>query len=134
MERPVLMKSFGALFLVGLLFSTRLLAADWPAWRGPAGTGVSHDKGVPIVWHEGRSIIWKCPLPEWGTSTPVIAGGAVFVTTHSADDKLLLLSIDEKNGRPLWTREVGTAGPPREGPQRHPQKVTSSTAPPARRP
>jgi outer membrane protein assembly factor BamB len=98
-------------------------AADWPQWRGPEGTGVSPERGVPIVWHEERSVIWKCPLPEWGTSTPVIAAGGIFVTTHTADDRLLLLRIDQASGQIAWTRQVGSHLPARVGPQRHPQKV-----------
>jgi outer membrane protein assembly factor BamB len=97
-------------------------AGDWPQWRGPEGTGVSQEKGLPIVWHEQRSIAWKCPLPEWGTSAPAIWGDAVFLTTHTADDKLLLLRIDKKKGQILWSREVGSGTKEREGPKRHPQK------------
>jgi outer membrane protein assembly factor BamB len=99
------------------------LAADWPQWRGPDGTGISGEKGIPIVWHEGRSIVWKCPLPEWGTSTPVIWGDAIFVTTHTGEDKLLLLRIDKKLGQIVWAQEVGSGTQEREGPKRHPQKA-----------
>jgi outer membrane protein assembly factor BamB len=77
---------------------------------------------VPIVWHEERSILWKCPLPEWGTSTPAVWGGAAFVTTHTADDKLLLLRIDRQTGKIVWTQQVGDSETTHEGPQRHAQK------------
>jgi outer membrane protein assembly factor BamB len=97
-------------------------AGDWPQWRGPEGTGVSSEKGVPIVWHEQRAIFWKCSLPEWGTSTPVISGEAIFVTTHSTGDKLLLLKIDKKSGKIVWTQEVGSGTGEHTGPQRQPQK------------
>ncbi len=109
--------------------SASAAAADWPQWRGPDGTGVSGAKGVPIVWHEQRAIAWKCTLPGSGNSTPAIWGNAIFVTAHTADDKLLLLRINKKNGEIDWTQEVGrgTAGPTREagapGPKRHPQKA-----------
>jgi outer membrane protein assembly factor BamB len=26
------------------------LSANWPAWRGPAGDGVSPEKNLPIKW------------------------------------------------------------------------------------
>jgi outer membrane protein assembly factor BamB len=97
-------------------------ASDWPQWRGPEGTGVSQDKGVPIVWHEERSIIWKCPLPPYGNSTPAIVGNAIFVTTHTDDDKLLLLRIDKKSGQIAWTRQVGSGSAVREAPKRATQK------------
>src|SRR6185503_8497621 len=98
-------------------------SADWPQWRGPEGTGVSSEKNLPIIWHEQRSIVWKCPLPESGTSTPVISGDAVFVTAHTADDKLLLLRIDKRKGQIVWTHEVGAGTAQREGPKRQPLKI-----------
>jgi len=30
-----------------LLFTMSVLAADWPAWRGPLGTGISAEKNLP---------------------------------------------------------------------------------------
>jgi len=97
--------------------------ADWPQWRGPTGTGVSAEKGIPIVWHEQRAIVWKCQLLGRGTSTPVISGNAIFVTTHTPDDQLLLLCIDKKRGEVVWTQEVGRGTQEREGPKRQPQKA-----------
>jgi outer membrane protein assembly factor BamB len=96
-------------------------AADWPQWRGPEGTGVSPEKQLPIIWHENRSIAWKCPLPEWGTSTPAIWGDAIFVTSHTAENKLLLLRVDKKAGKIVWTQEVGSGEAPRGSPKRSTQ-------------
>jgi outer membrane protein assembly factor BamB len=96
-------------------------AADWPQWRGPEGTGVSSEKQLPIIWHESRSIIWKAPLPQWGTSTPAIWGDAIFVTSHTSDNKLLLLRIEKKMGQTVWTQEVGSGEAKRGGPKRSTQ-------------
>ena len=49
-------------------------AENWPQWRGPRGTGVSRESSVPVFWNEDREIAWKCPLPEWGNSTPADLG------------------------------------------------------------
>src|SRR6187551_187281 len=95
-------------------------AADWPQWRGPEGTGVSSEKVPPIVWHEGRSILWKSPMPGPAASTPAIWGDAVFVTAHTAGDKLLLLRLNRKNGETIWTQEVGSGTQERAGPRRQP--------------
>ncbi len=97
-------------------------SADWPQWRGPEGTGVSPERGMPIIWHEERSIVWKCPLPQWGASTPAIWKDAIFVTSHTADNKLLLLRIDRTSGQIAWSREVGSGQAPREAPKRSTQK------------
>jgi len=119
----MLSNSIGRLaFASAALLSISAPAADWPQWRGPDGTGVSPEKQLPIIWHEGRSIIWKCPLPEWGTSTPAIWGNAIFVTSHTGDNKLLLLRIDKKTGKIVWTQEVGSGEAVREAPKRSTQK------------
>jgi outer membrane protein assembly factor BamB len=111
-------------FLVAAIFvNLAASAADWPQWRGPAGTGVSEEKGLPIIWHEERSLLWKCSLPEWGASTPVVSGEAIFLTSHTADDKLWLLRIDKQTGQIVWQEQVGSGTAQREGPKRHPQKI-----------
>lgn len=96
-----------------LMYGMTASADNWPQWRGPQGTGVVDEGGLPIVWNEGRSVRWKCELPEWGTSTPAIWGDAVFVTSHSADGKLLALRIKKADGKIVWQREIGEAAPVR---------------------
>lgn len=112
-----------SLLLVLACAAPTVQAADWPQWRGPEGTGVSSEKNLPIVWHEQRAIVWKCPLPEWGTSTPAIHGDAIFITTHTADDQLLLLRIDKRKGNIIWSKAVGSGTSEREGPKRHTRKI-----------
>lgn len=97
-------------------------ADNWPQWRGPAGTGVSSEPGLPIVWSEQRGILWKCQLPPWGTSTPAIWNDAIFVTTHTGEGKLLLLRVNKADGVIVWTREVGAGEAPREAEKRSTQK------------
>jgi len=112
------------LFLLSLCVLSVLPASandTWPQWRGPEGTGVSKATGLPIIWNDTQNILWKCPLPAWGTSTPAIWKEAIFVTSQS-DDKLLLLRIDAKKGEIVWQREVGRAKEPREAPKRSTQK------------
>ena len=103
------------------------IADNWPQWRGPDGTGVSHEKDLPVVWHEERGIDWKTPLPPWGTSTPAIWGDAIFLTSHTDQNELLLLKLDKKTGQIAWTQQVGSGEAPREegkskGPSRDKQK------------
>lgn len=79
--------------------------ANWPQWRGPEGNSVCRDP-VPLVWRENFNLAWKSALPGWGNSTPIVWENAVFVTSQQ-DDKLLLLRLDKKTGKIVWTREVG---------------------------
>jgi outer membrane protein assembly factor BamB len=111
-----------ALLPLFLVTCTSAGGENWPQWRGPHGNSVSQEKGLPVFWDETRSIRWKCSLPEWGASTPAIWNDAIFITSHTADDKLVLVRIDKANGQIVWTREVGAGTAVREAPQRSVQK------------
>ena len=123
------MKSRTLIYSLMLLAgATNLVLADnWPQWRGPEGTGVSQEEDLPIVWHENRGIVWKTPLPAWGTSTPAVWGDAIFVTSHTDKNELLLLRLNKKSGEIVWTKSVGSGEAPRKddsakGPSRDKQK------------
>ena len=109
---------FVAIHLAGHWIAAPAFAENWPQWRGPAGTGVSGEKDLPIVWNEQRGLVWKVPLPGTGTSTPTIWKDAVFVTGLSAENKLLLLRLDKVDGKLVWKQEVGSGEDTREGPRR----------------
>lgn len=85
--------------------------SNWPQWRGPDGTGVSHETGLALHWSETEGHQWKVPLPEWGSSTPAIWGDALFLTSHTADAKLIVLRLNRTTGKIEWTREVGFGRP-----------------------
>ncbi len=68
-----------------VLFSASVFgvfSADWPQWRGPSADGVSEEKGLPVEWGPELNILWKAPLPGLGTSTPIVWGDLVFVTSQ----------------------------------------------------
>jgi outer membrane protein assembly factor BamB len=74
-----------ALLLTALAFSAAGTSAagdtNWPQWRGPEGSGVSTEKGLPEEWGEAKNVRWKTPLPGRGHSSPVVWGKRVYVTT-----------------------------------------------------
>ncbi len=107
---------------VCLMLARDSQADHWPAWRGPRGTGVSQDASVPIAWGEDRGIAWKCPLPPWGNSSPIVWERSVFVTSQTDAGQLLLLHIGAQSGKLIWTRQVGTGTAPREALPRESQK------------
>lgn len=97
------------------LFSLALIAgmiatgygADWPAFRGPAGTGIADDNDVPLHWSSDENIKWKSPLPGPGDSSPVVSGERVFVTCANKSGKRRgLYCFDRKNGEQLWSKIV----------------------------
>lgn len=65
-----------------LLLGAALHAEDWPQWRGPHGNGVSGETNLPVRWSATENVAWKVPIAGAGISTPVVAGGRVFVTSQ----------------------------------------------------
>src|SRR6476620_10611426 len=63
-----------------LLLSSAAWCENWPQWRGPLGTGVSAEKGLPTEWSRTQNIAWRSPLTELGVSSPVVWGDKVFIT------------------------------------------------------
>ncbi|MGI9428745.1 MAG: PQQ-binding-like beta-propeller repeat protein [Bythopirellula sp.] len=113
-------------FLIALFTFTCLTghAADWPRFRGPAGSGVAVDSdSLPTAWSPEANVAWKTPLPGPGASSPIIAGGSVFVTCYSGYglnqedpgeiENLVrhLVCIDLKTGEQLWQKDVKAALP-----------------------
>ncbi len=101
-----------------LLLTHALHAENWPQWRGPRGTGISRERSVPLVWSEDRGLAWKCPLPAWGDSSPIVWDRSIFLTSQTEDGQLLLLNIGVQSGNVLWTQQVGQATVPRGTPER----------------
>src|SRR3954447_24478853 len=69
--------------LAGAFGLSPTLAQNWPAWRGPRGTGVGDSKDVkepPLKWTEKQNVRWRVALPDRGNSTPIVWGDRVFVT------------------------------------------------------
>jgi len=67
-------------FLAALNVSPVASGDNWPQWRGPAGTGVSAEKNLPLHWGTNENVRWRVPLPERGNSTPIVWGKRVFLT------------------------------------------------------
>src|SRR5215207_6150444 len=102
--------------LLLLLAPVAALAADWPRFPGPDGSGVSPEKGVPLTWSRTDNIAWKTDLPGPGASSPVFVGGRIFLTCWTGfavpgrpagaetDLRLHLLCLDRRTGKPLWDK------------------------------
>ena len=58
------------------------LAANWPQWRGPAGLGVSAAPDPPTTWSATRNVAWRAALRGLGSSSPIVWGDQVFVTSQ----------------------------------------------------
>jgi outer membrane protein assembly factor BamB len=76
-----------AVALSGYFSGVPVARADWPQWRGPLGNGVAPGAQPPVEWSETKNVKWKVRIPGSGTSTPIILGERVFVTTAVAAGK-----------------------------------------------
>jgi outer membrane protein assembly factor BamB len=93
--------------LFALLLSSLCALANWPAWRGPDGTGVARDSKLPLRWTTNENIRWRTPLPERGNSTPIIWKDRVFVTQAiEKENRRTLMCFDRKTGKLLWQKGV----------------------------
>src|SRR5881628_3689705 len=110
-KRSILWRSF--LLAVTAFITISASAANWPGWRGPQGTGVSPETGLPLRWSTNENIRWRAPLPERGNSTPVIWGNRVFVSQAvEKENRRTLICFDRSTGKQLW--QSGVAFPEKE--------------------
>src|SRR5688572_13112576 len=65
------------------LLSTSALAADWVRFRGPQGSGTSEEQGLPTTWSATENIAWRSELPGPGTSSPIVVGDRIYLTSYS---------------------------------------------------
>ena len=95
------------LILMAILAFGSGASANWPAWRGPGGNGVSAEKNLPVRWGPSENIAWKLPLPQWSGATPVIWGDTIFLNVAEADlDSLSLWAVSRTNGEVLWKKPL----------------------------
>ena len=83
---------------------------DWPCWRGPNASGVADGRKLTVQWATDENVRWSVRLPGWGTSSPVVYGNRVFVTSEVEEGgkkSLLTLCFDRENGRELWRHDFG---------------------------
>ena len=86
-----------------------LAAEDWPQFRGPGGQGHSSETGLPIEWSETKNVAWKVPVSGRGWSSPVVAGGRVWLTSATnvqRDTSLRLMAFEVETGKPALDVEV----------------------------
>ena len=118
MSRPPLLARRGDARIVGvrktavlaiLLVAVSVTAEDWPQFRGPGGEGHSTETGLPLEWSETQNILWKSRVPGRGWSSPVVAGGRVWLTTaidQRGTASLRLLAYDVASGKEVVNVEV----------------------------
>jgi outer membrane protein assembly factor BamB len=110
-----------------------VMAAQWPAWRGPNGDGIAAEGNPPTTWSETENVKWKTALPGEGQSTPVIWDNKIFIQSAVAlgeepsveeapngrpmskpatvPYRFVVLCVDRSSGAIFWERTVLEAQP-----------------------
>ncbi|MFP6874647.1 MAG: PQQ-binding-like beta-propeller repeat protein [Verrucomicrobiales bacterium] len=100
-------------------------AGDWPKFRGPTGDGNARVKSLPLKWSATGNVRWKVSVPGKGWSSPVLAGGRIYLTTavaagndqdaNGADRELRALCLEAASGKVVWDtgifRQDGKSAP-----------------------
>lgn len=82
----------------------------WPNWRGPNLNGSSDETQLPTKFSKTENIRWSLEMPGVGSSTPVIWGDHIFITSATElkqkgdefEGESLALALDRKTGKKLW--------------------------------
>jgi outer membrane protein assembly factor BamB len=94
----------------GFALALSASAANWPAWRGPDGSGLAKEKNLPLHWSTNENVSWRVPLPDRGNSTPIVWGTKLFITQAiDAGARRMVMCFDRRTGKLLWQSGVTTA-------------------------
>jgi outer membrane protein assembly factor BamB len=81
--------------------------SDWPRFLGPAGNGVSPEKGILAPWpKDGLRVVWQKQVGT-GYGMPAVAGGRLFQFDRHGD-RARLRCLDRRTGAPLWEFDYPT--------------------------
>lgn len=94
--------------------STAAPASDvnWPSFQN-GGVVAGDWNGLPQQWSSQEGVAWQAEVAGIGQSTPLVAGGRVFVTSVSGDNKehYHLTALDLASGSRLWEQPFANPTP-----------------------
>lgn len=84
------------------------VAADWPAWRGPARTAHCEETGLATRWPEGGPPrLWRATGLGEGFATPSVAG-KLLITMGNRDGQEWVIALDtSRQGQVAWATAIG---------------------------
>ncbi|MDX1500790.1 MAG: PQQ-binding-like beta-propeller repeat protein [Thermoanaerobaculia bacterium] len=74
----------------------------WPEWRGPRRAARHAGLDAPAAWPAELTRVWRVEVGA-GLSSPVVAGGRVFLLTRAGDEELVR-GFDLEDGSLVWRR------------------------------
>lgn len=81
--------------------------AEWPEWRGPNSNIIAPPGNYPLEFSPDNNCMWQVELGGEGASTPIVSGGAIYLTT-TVDDQDVAVSYD-LDGTERWRKALGAA-------------------------
>ena len=90
--------------LAGLSCISEATAANWPAFRGPAASGLAQGAKPPIYFGPASNLLWQVELPK-GNSSPVVWDDALFATA-AQEQRMITLCVDRRTGNKRWQKDV----------------------------
>jgi len=114
MKSPIRIHTLGLLILSAALPA---IAGDWPQWRGPQRTGVSHETGLLQEWpKEGPKLLWKITDAGSGYSTPAVVGDRLYLLGNQGLDNEFVEALGVADGKRIWSMRIGKVGKPEQQP------------------
>ncbi len=112
------------LVLFFVMNASPAVADNWGHWRGVGGNGIAENASPPTQWSSTKNVKWKVEIPGRGSSSPVIWGNQVFVTTAvpasgggtGGIPKLAfnVFCFNRQDGKLLWQQTSTIATPHQE--------------------
>jgi outer membrane protein assembly factor BamB len=113
----VLSKLSLSLLLGAVAFSTPVLAADWPQWRGPQRDGISAETGLLPEWPaDGPKLLWQIKTAGTGFSTPSVTNSSIFMLGNEGPDNEFVQALRVSDGTQIWVARLGNVGNPEQKP------------------
>lgn len=82
---------------------------DWPRFHGENGTGVNLTADLPGAWTADQ-YDWQIDLPDVGSSSPIVKGGSIFLTTSDRDTaELTVRCFAASDGHAIWDKTYRSA-------------------------
>ena len=97
------------LFAAALMISGPACAQEnWTRFRGPNGTGIVESETLPTT-HWKENLLWEVKLAGTGSSSPVIWGDHLFVTSCNQETaELAVECFDSSSGKPKWRKSFAS--------------------------
>ncbi len=97
-------KILGAMLLAGA--SAGIARGDWTGWRGNDGLGVSIERNLPVHWSRTNGLAWTTVPPGRGASSPIVAGGRIWITAQTPDTAMHVIAYSQKDGSVIWDQTL----------------------------